>query len=270
MKETVFTLFLSAVICLGASAQEKTFEGEIVYKNTVTADKTTQKFYSWARNGVYEVRFFMNGKNRLEENDYTDIKTLITKDNDMCYIWSDLTKTGYCYKYSDYLAFLKKLKADYTQTELNSINETGETSSFFGYECKQYKGEIKEKVNWQLVKLEQTYKKNYWICMDLPNIIDEEDFPGMAFKYEFNVSGKVPLLGSFQNYQSCEIVSITPKTINEEIFDIPDDVEFDVTADGDKAIRKLAKEVRKYKKKHKIENSKVKTNESSEEGSFDF
>lgn len=270
MKNKTSVFVLTLFVSLSISAQNKKFEGEIVYKNTITIDKTTQKLYSWARNGVYEDRVFIKGKNRLEENDYLDMKTLIIGEKDVCYIWNDLTKTGFTFVYSEYINYLKKIGTEYSEVLLNNIQETGETKDFFGYTCKHYKGELKEKINMQLVKLDQTKKKDYWVCNELPNVMDEEDFPGLPFKFEINVSARVPLLGSLQNYQSCEISSITTKNVDDKVFEIPSDITFKTSSDGYGSIRKIAKEVRKYKKKNKIEDNKVDANGASEEGSFDF
>lgn len=244
---------LACMASISLFAQKENFEGRVVFKNTMTSDKITQKLYPWARNGEFQSSVYLKNGNRYEENGLLDIKTLILKDGQCC-VWNDLTKTGYVFNYSDYAKYLQDLQnSSSIQVVSDEVRFTGETQEVFGYTCKHYKGALVRIVDLGIAKVEESQQRDYWVCEDLPNINDDEDLPGMAFVFEFLAETKVPLMGSMQNYQSGVITSISASAVPDSFFEVPGDIDFKVSSDGYGATRKLAKEVRKYKKKHKIE-----------------
>lgn len=261
---------LAIMCCVLASAQNRKFEGEFVMTNTVTVDKTIQKLYSWARSGEYKMYFVQRGGDQLCDETYTGTTSLILRSKNMCYVYSKLLKKGYKYSYSGLEVQMDTLHRNATST----VAPTGETRDMHGFTCKRYKGTVSEDTDFFGVKISSVNDMDYWVCEDFPSdYIGSTKVSGMPFAYEEIAKIKLPLFGTGSQHQTLTISSLKERTVEDSELAVPTDISFETTNDGYNAQAKIAKEVRKYKKKNKIEDDNVSVKEegvSQKKGDWDF
>lgn len=267
-KRKILVTILLSFVSIVLPAQKKSFEGEFHLTNTVTADKTFRKLYTWIVNGEYRMDIIRRGEDELCAETYQGTTTLILRSQNIVYCWSTLLKKGVKFAYIPYEDYLKSLHKDFTST----VKATGETREIFGYICNRYRGAEKATTNVFGAQMTTTQEEDYWVCEDYPaEYLGSTYLPGMPFYYEENSRVGLPLLGEGSQHQSISVTSIKERSVADNELTPPADIQFTTTDDGYNAMQKLAKEIRKYKKKHNITDDGVKTEGvGQQQGEWDF
>ena len=267
-KKTLLVMVLALLGTLVANAQQKTFEGEFHFVNTVTVDKTLQKMYKWARSGEYKMDFVRRGEDEFCTETYGGTYCLLLRTKNEGYVWSPLLKKGYKFTWTDYKAYCDKIHKDHTVQS----RATGDTKDINGYPCRRYVHTESGQTDLMGAKIVSTEEKEYWVCEEYPSeYMGSTEIPGMPFYYEENSRIKLPLLGEASQHQLLEMVSVKERKVEDSELAVPDDITFTFTKDAYGAQQKLIKEIYKYKKKNGIEDDGVKEEGvSREKGEWDF
>ena len=267
-KKNVLLLLLAVLMVVPVDAQKKQFEGEMEYSIAVTCDKTFRKLYTWLRNGEFKSTTICRGQDALTTETYMGTSALVLPSKGEMYIWSDLLKKGYKIDYNTYLE-QNKLMNEQFKTEKQF---TGQEKDILGYHCKEYKATaIQEFSLLGDAGLKTVTDRNYWVCEDfIEQYMSTTPVEGLFFYNDETTRVGLPLLGEGVQHYLAKMVSIKERPVSDEELTVPVGIKFEV-GDPLKAQQKLAKEIRKYKKKHKIEDDGIKEDGvSNEKGEWDF
>ena len=226
------------------SAQNKHFEGEIIYSTSVTLDKTARKFIKGAE-GEYKVEAVMkNGNEKAQENYFGTINYLF-RDKDECYGYSPLTKKGYKCTYSASIKDYENIR----KVENSTVKPTGETKEAFGMTFEHFKGEDVSKLDMLGAKITATDYIDYWVCRELDeNWIMSIKIPGLYESFDLRSVMKMPLMGSFEQHLELNIEELNQREVKDEEFNLPEDVTFEEVETMAQIESKLKSDYKKYKK----------------------
>lgn len=246
MRSIKFLAVMAMVLFTSAntSAQKKRFEGEIIYSTSVTLNKTARKFIKGAE-GEYKVKAVCkNGNEKTQENYYGSISYLF-RDQDMCYLYSPKTKTGYKCTYSATVADNQKVR----KVEDSTVKPTGETKEAFGLTFEHYKGEDVAKLDLLGTTLKSTDYIEYWVCRDYDESwIMSIMIPGFFESFDLRTSMKIPLMGAYEQHVEMNVEEFTPREVKDEEFDLPKDIIFEEVETSAQMESRLKSDYKKYKK----------------------
>ena len=260
-------LLAAATFCMGltAIAQESSFEGELLYENTVTCSAGMRKLFpSLFKDGSYEMQFILKGKHRVIYDTYAGLVQHEDMEKDMGYCYSPLLKKGFKYVLSTEEARMdKKYKSKFT----GSIKNTGEAKEIEGIKCQHYKGELSFKYDILGAEVVTKAVVDGWIWRDFPPMyIGSIKVQGMPLMLDMMHSMGMTLMGSQRQHQNIEVKAVKPRSVDDSELVIPKDIQFVISDDAESSMMKLQKEIAKYVKKNKLTDGGVKVNHGTAEG----
>ena len=260
-------LLAAATFCMGltAIAQESSFEGELLYENTVTCSAGMRKLFpSLFKDGSYEMQFILKGKHRVIYDTYAGLVQHEDMEKDMGYCYSPLLKKGFKYVLSTEEARMdKKYKSKFT----GSIKNTGEAKEIEGIKCQHYKGELSCKYDILGAEVVTKAVVDGWIWRDFPPMyIGSIKVQGMPLMLDMMHSMGMTLMGSQRQHQNIEVKAVKPRSVDDSELVIPKDIQFVISDDAESSMMKLQKEIAKYVKKNKLTDGGVKVNHGTAEG----
>lgn len=275
----VMSVSISTSTCL--AQVNKTFEGEVVsrawqshkYKNASltqnsSVDMLVDKILSHSDekedellsyNGAYTSKTVYKGKKNRTEQSY-DNSVLITVPE------GDFIKfiTYYPYIKKGYYTTINSSLIEHAQskTESGKAEKTGETMEILGRKCDVYKVKSSTNNNEGSTVTTMTINDEYAICSDsdMPEA-DKEYLPGVKgvpLKYTTNQIMQVAVYDgskkSTESYSrqsfSCQILSITPRAVDDSEFEAPADIKLVNVMEHPGQMKKIVKENNNYIKKH--------------------
>ncbi len=230
-----FIILAMCMLTIFGMAQEKNFEGEILFETFENYSDYIQKMpFSIYFNGVHKMRLIVKGDKMHLINETT--KCHVIADNSVpSYVhFCDLTKTGMDYD-KDIVVAMRALTSD---KEINFVGipalltnytfaKTDTEKSILGRKCFLYAGNINRKMAGTEVKYEI---KSYISDIPAPNgykmYLNGLETPGIALKYSYKYDGghlSLMNVGELSSYVEADITEIIPREVNDNEFDIPAD-----------------------------------------------
>lgn len=260
-------LLAAATLCLGLTtmAQESSFEGELLYENTVTSSAGMRKLFpSLFKDGSYEMQFIVKGKRRAIYDTFAGLVQYQDFDSDMGYCYSPLLKKGFKFVLS---SEEKRMDKKYKYKYKGSIRNTGETKEIEGLKCQHYKGEISLSDNLFGAEVVAKTIVDGWICRDFPPMyIGSVKIAGMPLVYDVIQSMGMTLMGSQRQHQYIEVKAVKRRSVDDAEVTVPEDILFQSSDDAEESMMKLQKEIAKYIKKNKLPGLGIKIDHGTAEG----
>ena len=263
-------LSVAIFLCVATSvkAQNKHFEGEVIYSVSATLDKTASKFFK-GTNGEYQVKTVMKNGNEKTQENYFGTITYIFRDKDEVYGYSPLTKKGYKCTYSASVKDYQNIR----KAENSTVAPTGETKELHGIRFEHFKGEDVTKMDLLGTTITGTDYIDYWVCRDYDeNWIMSIKIPGLYQSVDLRSAMRLPLLGSAEQRLEISIEELTAREVKDDEFALPSDITFTEVATMYNIESALKKDYKKYKKAQgKKQGENVKEEGASKvKGDWDF
>ena len=262
-------LFIFLLTALLGSAQNKYFEGELVYNNFENHSKIVLKLSKgMAYNGKRTVRVLMKGSVVHIIDEVLHFHTLLVPDENKAIIFNDFLKRGQQFPYNEYVkTYLSQYSISKDKVK-GTFLKTGETEQVLDRTCDLLKG----KVSAMSVKtdLEAWVLPDYKIYDSYRSVVYGMDIDGLAFKWAYKTIGKVPLIGEMRSYVQSELVEINAREISDAEMNVPEGFSI-VESTSPFKVLGLYKDTKKYLKAHNMypdDIEKEVTYQTEEEWSF--
>lgn len=214
------TVLLLLCMALMASAQDKYFEGELIYDNFENHSKIVIKLSKgMAYNGKRVVRVLMKGSTIHMIDEVLHFHTLLKPDEDKAIIFSDILERGQEFPYAEYVKeYLSTFSISQGKVKGTFAN-MGEKEDVLGHSCDLFKG----KVSASSVKtdLEAWTTTAFKIHDSFRAIANGMDLEGLALKFAYKTVGKIPLMGEARSYVQSELREMNAREVTDEEISIP-------------------------------------------------
>ena len=248
-----FTLLITALLltCCWANAQQQKFEGELIYENTVTTNKTMRKLYpNLFKDGTYDMQYVIKGDLKKMSDTYAGLVQYECKSKDTGYLVCPLLKRGYRYKLSQYRM---QQEDQFRNWGGNSGKRTGEVKEVEGLECQHYKNRLQAKEG------NGECTVDYWVCRDFESeFIGLAKLEGLPVEVDYIQTMSLPLIGTLKQHQSITLTGSKRRVVDDEEMNPPSDYDYYISEDLNATLIKLEKEIFKYMKKNHLEDAGVK------------
>lgn len=254
---------------LMAGAQDKFFEGELVYDNFENHSKIVLKLSKgMAYNGKRTVRVLMKGSVVHIIDEVLHFHTLLVPDEKKAIIFSDFLKRGQQFPYDEYVkTYLSQYSISKNKVK-GTFAKTGETEQVLDHTCDLLKG----KVSASSVKtdIEAWVTPEYKIHDSYRTVVYGMDIEGLALKWAYKTVGKVPLIGEMRSYVQSELREFTPRQVSDAEMSVPEGFTIAESTSPFKVLG-LYKDTKKYLKENGMypdDMEKEVTYQTEEEWSF--
>ena len=262
----LFTFLLTVLL---GSAQNKYFEGELVYNNFENHSKIVLKLSKgMAYNGKRTVRVLMKGSVVHIIDEVLHFHTLLVPDENKAIIYNDFLKRGQQFPYDEYIkTYLSQYSISKDKVK-GTFTKTGETEQVLDHTCDLMKG----KVSASSVKtdLEAWVLPDYKIHDSYRCVAYGMDVNGLALKWAYKTIGKVPLIGEMRSYVQSELVEMNAREVTDAETSVPENFSI-VKSTSPFKVLGLYKDTKKYLKEHGMypdDIDKEVTYQTEEEWSF--
>ena len=244
MKKIIMMMAIFAMGFQRINAQNKHFEGEIIYSTAVSLNKTARKLIKGTE-GEYKTKtVFKNGNEKSQENYFGTI-TYLFREKDSLYNYSPLTKKGYKCTYSASIADYRNIR----KKEDSSVKPTGETKEVHGIVFEHFKGQDISKLDMLGTTLTFTDDIDYWVCRDYDeNWITSIEIPGLYESFGLRSSGKIPIMGTFEQSVELIIEDFSQREVKDEEFTLPAEIIFEEVETSAKMESCIKRDYKNYKK----------------------
>lgn len=203
----------------------RVFEGTLVYASLEYHSAAVRRYSSGqAYNGTRELCITISGNKIHIVDKNLCIHTIMDADANMCYIYSEATKSGVSYPLTDYRGLYSQLAND---SKLNKLTwATPGKTIYKGDELETYHASITAKTegvnNTGTVELWSS--KAFKVGEIMNAAFYGADLHGLVKKWVYESKGSVPIIGTMHSIVSSELVALSEYKVDQSVFVVPEDI----------------------------------------------